>query len=122
MRPCRAHKKWGGRTPHFGSRPSGLPGVRRVLVFLVFEKLTQIVLVLRGLQYELVIVYLKVLGRDRDASLSESEEAADIDNEVNLVIAIDDDIFGGWASANPKFFDAESGIITLIQQATGKSS
>lgn len=38
------------------------------------------------------------------------------------LLTIDDDIFGGWASANPKFFDAESGIITLIQQATGKSS
>ena len=34
---------------------------------------------------------------------------------------INDD-FGGWAEANPKFFDEENGIITLIQVETGKSS
>lgn len=35
---------------------------------------------------------------------------------------IHDDLFGGWNEVNPKFFDADTGLITLIQQATGKSS
>lgn len=35
---------------------------------------------------------------------------------------INDDFFGGWDEVNPRFFDADTGIVTLIQQATGKSS
>ncbi len=35
---------------------------------------------------------------------------------------INDDIFGGWNEVNPKFFDENDGIVTLIQQETGKSS
>ena len=30
--------------------------------------------------------------------------------------------FGGWTAAATKFFDPDKGIVTLIQQATGKSS
>jgi sulfate transport system substrate-binding protein len=37
------------------------------------------------------------------------------------LLNINDD-FGGWSEANPKFFDADNGIITKIQVATGKSS
>ncbi len=37
------------------------------------------------------------------------------------LLTINDD-FGGWAQANPKFFDPDNGIITLIQVETGKSS
>ncbi len=37
------------------------------------------------------------------------------------LLTINDD-FGGWAEANPKFFDPDNGIITKIQVATGKSS
>jgi sulfate/thiosulfate-binding protein len=36
------------------------------------------------------------------------------------LLTIDD--FGGWSEANPTYFDAETGIITEIQQETGKSS
>jgi sulfate transport system substrate-binding protein len=32
------------------------------------------------------------------------------------------DQFGGWKSANTKYFDAETGLVTLIQTETGKSS
>jgi sulfate transport system substrate-binding protein len=35
-----------------------------------------------------------------------------------LTIAVD---FGGWSATNDKFFDEETGIVTLIQQATGRS-
>lgn len=37
------------------------------------------------------------------------------------LLTINDD-FGGWAAANPKFFDPDNGIITKIQVSTGKSS
>lgn len=40
---------------------------------------------------------------------------------ITTLLNINDD-FGGWAEANPKFFDADNGIITNIQVATGKSS
>lgn len=36
------------------------------------------------------------------------------------LVAIDD--FGGWSEVNPTFFDPDNGIITKIQQSTGKSS
>jgi sulfate transport system substrate-binding protein len=37
------------------------------------------------------------------------------------LLTIDKD-FGGWASANTKFFDEKSGLVTKIQQQTGKES
>lgn len=37
------------------------------------------------------------------------------------LLNINDD-FGGWAAANPKFFDPDTGIISQIQVETGKSS
>jgi sulfate/thiosulfate-binding protein len=36
------------------------------------------------------------------------------------LLTIDKD-FGGWSSANTKFFDENKGIVTLIQKATGKT-
>jgi sulfate transport system substrate-binding protein len=35
------------------------------------------------------------------------------------LLTIDKD-FGGWSSANTKFFDEDKGIVTLIQKKTGK--
>jgi sulfate transport system substrate-binding protein len=32
-----------------------------------------------------------------------------------------DKTFGGWSSANTKFFDEDKGVVTLIQKATGKT-
>lgn len=40
---------------------------------------------------------------------------------VQTLLTINDD-FGGWAAANPKFFNEEDGIITQIQIETGKAS
>jgi sulfate transport system substrate-binding protein len=39
---------------------------------------------------------------------------------VAKLLTIADD-FGGWSAASKKFFEEETGIITLIQQETGKS-
>ena len=38
----------------------------------------------------------------------------------STLLTIDKD-FGGWSSANTKFFDEDKGIVTLIQKETGKS-
>ena len=35
------------------------------------------------------------------------------------LLTIDKD-FGGWSEANTKFFDEEDGLVTKIQQETGK--
>ena len=40
---------------------------------------------------------------------------------AKALLNINDD-FGGWSEANPKFFDPDTGIVTLIQVETGKSS
>jgi sulfate transport system substrate-binding protein len=37
------------------------------------------------------------------------------------LLTIDTD-FGGWTAASTKFFDPDKGIVTLVQQATGKTS
>ena len=37
------------------------------------------------------------------------------------LLTIDDD-FGGWSEANTKFFDENDGVVTKIQQETGKES
>lgn len=39
--------------------------------------------------------------------------------QPSALYTIDDD-FGGWATANSTFFDEEAGIITELQQETGK--
>jgi sulfate transport system substrate-binding protein len=41
--------------------------------------------------------------------------------DPKTLLTIADD-FGGWTDASKKFFDEDTGIVTLIQQETGKTS
>ncbi len=49
-----------------------------------------------------------------------ANDPADPFPAITKLITIAED-FGGWSAANEKFFEEETGIITVIQQETGKS-
>jgi len=49
-----------------------------------------------------------------------ANDAADPFPAPGTLLTVDND-FGGWAEANKKFFDEESGIITQLQAETGKA-
>jgi sulfate/thiosulfate-binding protein len=69
--------------------------------------------------------YAEAGFRPLDSSIKPTVEGAnDPSNPFPVpakLLTIDQD-FGGWDSANTKFFDENDGIVTKIQQATGKTS
>jgi len=55
-----------------------------------------------------------------DVNVEGANDPSDPFPEPEKLLTIDDD-FGGWSDAGKKFFDEDNGIVTKIQQATGKS-
>jgi sulfate transport system substrate-binding protein len=56
---------------------------------------------------------------DVDVEVEGANDPADAFPEPETLLTVSED-FGGWAEANSKYFDEEKGIVTLIQQETGK--
>jgi sulfate/thiosulfate-binding protein len=56
---------------------------------------------------------------DVDVEVEGANDPADAFPEPETLLTITED-FGGWGEANTKYFDEEKGIVTLIQQETGK--
>jgi sulfate/thiosulfate transport system substrate-binding protein len=63
--------------------------------------------------------FRSVLGGFDPGEVEGANDPSDPFPDVPKLLTIADD-FGGWSDASDKFFDEDAGIVTLIQQATGK--
>ncbi len=59
------------------------------------------------------------LGIDAPTDVKGANDPSDPYPTPKKLLTIDKD-FGGWSTANTKFFDEDKGIVTLIQKETGK--